>query len=144
MIRVVFDTNVIISGSLWSGAPRRALLAAQGGHVRAFTSEAILEELAQVITRPKFSSRLTLSNKTPHSVIDDYLQFVEIIEPHPIPPVVLADRDDDAIIACAFTAEANCIVSGDPHLLSLEIVHNIAIVSVHVFLQQLFSDSPQQ
>lgn len=142
MIRVVFDTNVIISGSLWSGAPKRALMAAKEGYAKSFVSEALLDELNEVINRAKFSERLTAIGKTTHSVVSEFLQFSEVIDATYIPPTVLADPDDDAVISCALSANANCIVTGDPHLLDLRAIGKISILSVNIFLQQLFRQKP--
>jgi putative PIN family toxin of toxin-antitoxin system len=101
----------------------------------------MLDELNDVIYRPKFSNRLTLLNKTPTSVIADYLQFAEIIEVEIVYPLVAADSDDDHVLACAFSAQADCIVSGDPHLLSLETIRGIVILSVSKFLQWIESEA---
>lgn len=137
MIRVVFDTNVIISGSLWSGAPSRALNAARDRRVKAYVSEALLDEFLEVIIRPKFSSRLNLLNLTPSSIVTKYLEYAEIVEAKPIPPFVITDSDDDIVLACALAVEADYIVSGDPHLLELGIVGNIAVLSPNAFVQQI-------
>ncbi len=125
MIRVVFDTNVIISGRLWSGAPRQALRAADEGRVESFISETMLDELKDVISRPKFSERLALIGKTAEQVVQEHLQFTTVIEVDPIPPTIEADPDDDMVLACALSSKADQIVSGDPHLLNLGVFEDI-------------------
>jgi uncharacterized protein len=137
MIHVVFDTNVVISGSLWSGAPKRALMAAQAGQAKAFVSEAMLDELNAVIVRPKFASRLNLLQKDHNQIVAEYLQYAEVIDVAAAPPLVSIDRDDDLVLACAFSAAAHYIVSGDPHLLTLGTVQGVHIITVATFLQEI-------
>jgi putative PIN family toxin of toxin-antitoxin system len=137
MMRVVFDTNVIISGRLWSGAPRRALRAVEEGRVESFISEGMVDELKDVISRPKFSERLALIGKTAEQVVQDHLQITTVIEVEPISPTIEADPDDDMVLACALSSKADCVVSGDPHLLDLGVFEDIPILTVNVFLEQL-------
>jgi predicted nucleic acid-binding protein len=54
-----------------------------------------------------------------------------------IPPTVMDDPDDDAVLACAVAAEADYIVSADPHLLTLEWFRNIPIVTPRQAVEQL-------
>lgn len=136
MIRVVFDTNIVISGRLWSGAPKQALHLADTGRVKMFISEEMIDELRDVISRPKFANRLNLLSKTAEQVVIDHLQTAEIIEVNLVPSVVKADPDDNKIVACAVAADARYLVSGDPHLLSLKNYENTFIVTVNQFLAQ--------
>jgi predicted nucleic acid-binding protein len=55
---------------------------------------------------------------------------------------MLDELNDDAVLACAFSAEAAYIVSGDPHLLDLQSVRSVAITSVNVFVEQFSGDLP--
>jgi putative PIN family toxin of toxin-antitoxin system len=57
-MRVVADTNVIVSAMLWIGSPHRILVAAEDDRLTLYTSPALLRELTGVLTRPKFASRL--------------------------------------------------------------------------------------
>ncbi|MBE2183395.1 MAG: putative toxin-antitoxin system toxin component, PIN family [Anaerolineae bacterium] len=55
---MVFDTNVVVSGFLWSGTPQQILHAVQLGDIQRVASEMLVEELRDVLYRPKFSNRL--------------------------------------------------------------------------------------
>ena len=57
-MRVVADTNVVVSGLLWHGNERRLLDAARDGFVELFTSKELLAELEDVLGRSKFAPRL--------------------------------------------------------------------------------------
>ena len=129
-VRIVLDTNVVLSALLWRGAPHH-LLAAIGRQQRIpiYSSTALLEELADVLTRPSASKRLALVGKTAHEVLSDYVDIIELVEPTSVPLVVAADIDDDQVIAAAVTARADLIASGDrKHLLPLGSHQGIPIV----------------
>ena len=99
-VRIALDTNVVVSALLWRGAPHH-LLAAIGRQQRMqiYSSTALLEELADVLTRPSASKRLALIGKTAREVLSDYVDIVELVEPTSVPRVVAADIDDDQVIA---------------------------------------------
>jgi len=118
-MRVVADTNIAISGLLWRGNPRRVLDAARDGTIDLFTSIILLTELEDVLSRERFASRLASVGITPHDLVLGYATLASVIEPAIIEPVILADPDDDAVLACAIAAQGKIIVSGDSHLLNL-------------------------
>jgi len=57
-MRVVADTNVIVSAMLWIGAPHTILVAAEDARLTLCISPALLQELDGVLHRPKFAPRL--------------------------------------------------------------------------------------
>ena len=85
-----------------------------------YSSEALLTELADVLARPQLRERLAAVGKTPAEVLADYAAAVEIVAPTTVPRVVAADPDEDHVLACALTARAGMIVSGDRHLLGMQ------------------------
>lgn len=89
MIRTVLDTNIVVSGLLWSGTPSRVIHAVRAGVVQPIVSEAMLDELADVIDRPKFVSRLR--GQTPDFIVAQYTQYVEVIEAQVLSRVVAND-----------------------------------------------------
>ena len=70
MIRAVLDTNTIVSGLGWGGAPGEVLDAALAGHFQIVTSPALLDELRRVLTYPKL-----------RAVIGDANELVELLAP---------------------------------------------------------------
>jgi uncharacterized protein len=128
-MRVVADTNTVVSGLLWHGAPRQVLDAARTGTLELYTSALLLAELADVLQRPKFAQRLTLAEVTPQTLVVGYAALARLIVPATIGVVVAADPDDDAILACAVAARAEVIVSGDSDLLHLASYEGIPIIT---------------
>ena len=138
MIRAVIDTNIIVSAFFWGGSPRVVLNAARLRRFQMNTTEELIDELKEVVSRPKFANRLARIGETADSLLEnDYRALVEVVEPAKIEPFVLADFDDDALLACAVGGAADYIISGDHHLLDLEKYQNIQIWPVNRFLEEV-------
>ncbi len=129
-MRIVLDTNVVMSALLWRGKPYLLLEAIRlRSDVQLYSSATLLEELADVLTRPSATKRLALIGKTVHEVLADYVEAIELVEPLEVPRVVPGDADDDHVIAAAVAAGATLMVSGDSDLLSMGSHQGIEIVS---------------
>jgi len=131
--RVVLDTNVYISALLWTGVPHRLLRLAEAGDITLVTTPAIMEELREALGRPKFRPRIRTLQISVAELMEAVLSIVEVVQDLPIEPVVKRDPDDDRILACAAVAQADWIVSGDDHLLSLKRYRDIPIVTPRQF-----------
>lgn len=135
-VRIVLDTNVVMSALLWRGKPYQLLEAIrQRDDMQIFTSAALLEELADVLTRLSATKRLRLIGKTVHEVLANYVEATGLVEPADVPRVVPNDADDDHVIAAAVAAGAILIVSGDFDLLSMVRHQGIKIVSAAIALE---------
>lgn len=64
-MRLVLDTNIVISGLLWGGLPRQLLNLGRDEHVMLFTSTVLLKKLADVLSRDKFAPLLASQEITP-------------------------------------------------------------------------------
>jgi len=60
-VRLVLDTNTVVSGLLWDNTPSQLIAAGLQGHVELFTSQALLLELEDVLQREKFAGRVAAS-----------------------------------------------------------------------------------
>lgn len=130
-MRVVADTNTIVSGLLWKGAPRALLDAAREGRILLYTSAALLEELTQVLPHAKFARRVVASRMSIPRLVRRYARLAQRIVPADINPIVAGDPDDDEVLACALAAQADIIVSGDRRVRNLKTYHGIRITSVN-------------
>lgn len=62
-MRVVVDTNTLISALLWQGTPYKLFLALRADNgIELFTSPTLLAELAAVLVRPHLNARLLKIN----------------------------------------------------------------------------------
>jgi len=136
-VRVVLDTNAVVSGLFWRGAPRRILDTARSGAIQLFTTAGLLAELEDVLGRPRFAQRLTAAGATVHEIVLGYASLVTLVQPARIDPVVIEDPDDDAVLACALAANAEAIVSGDAHLLGLKQYQVMPILTAAQLLSRI-------
>lgn len=137
-MRIVLDTNVVVSALLWRGTPYQLLEAIrQQPSVQCFSSAPLLQELADVLTRPSAEKRLAIISKSAREVLDDYLAVVELVEPVNIPRVVPGDPDDDVVIGTALAAKGDFLVTGDQPLRSVAEYQSIRIVGVGEMVQAL-------
>jgi len=128
VLHLVLDTNAALSGLLWSGTPKRLIVAARAAEVAFFSSVPLLAELSGVIQREKFRPLLTARGIETEALFNGYAALCRIVEPVRIQRTSV-DPDDDAVLATALAAHADLIVSGDTHLLNLKTFHRIPIVT---------------
>lgn len=131
-MKVVFDTNIFVSGHFWKGPPYRCLLAAEARLVNLVVSEPILSEL-----REKLTDKFGIPATEVAAVIDRLRAHAEAV------PVlgrfgwVAQDPDDDKFIDAALSGGAAVIVSGDRHLLALGKVEEVELLTARQFLDRL-------
>ena len=136
-MKLVLDTNTVISWLLWNGAPRQVLDLARSGSVSLFTCPELLAELEDVIGRKKFAARLRMAQVTVDELVYGYAALATTIRAAKIEPVIKADPDDDIVLACAIAAKAEIIASGDSHLLDLKEYEGIRILTVNQVLEEV-------
>jgi putative PIN family toxin of toxin-antitoxin system len=137
-VRLVVDTNTIISGSLWQGPPARLISAALAGHARMFLSLPMLLELRETLQLPIFAARLAGCGETAESLTERFRAACHETVPSQITaPAKLRDPDDLHVLACAVAAEADAIVTGDNDLLSLGSFRGIPILKAAEALEKL-------
>jgi putative PIN family toxin of toxin-antitoxin system len=127
-VRVVLDSNVVVSALIWGGVPYRLIQAASAGDITLFASTVLLDELRDTLARPHLAARLVQQRSSVEQALGFYGQLVANVIPLTLAPTS-RDPDDDHVIACALAAKAQLIVSGDRDLLVLENVRDIAIVT---------------
>lgn len=131
-MKIVVDTNVLISALIKEGKPRQLLFKIIKSRHQLITSREILEELAIVANEAKI--RRYVEQQDVADFLRDVATTSKIVEIESRFNVVKEDPDDDVILRTAFDARASYIVSGDRHLLDLKRFRRTRIVSVEEML----------
>ena len=132
-MRVVLDTNVIVSGLNFPGNERLVLELALRGRFELCLSPFILEEVAGVLGR-KFDWTEERLSQALRALRD----AATVIEPRRLPEVIEGGHADNRILECAVEASADCLVTGNRrHLLPLEEHQDTRIVNAPRFLSEL-------
>ena len=137
-MRIVIDTNLLVSGVISAGLPRQLVDAAKAGEFELCTSEVLLAELLDVIARGKFAARLTQAGLTPQAIVEDMRALAVVVTPTSVARVVPTDPDDDHVLAAALTGGADLIASGDKRdLLPLGSYQGIPIITAKQALERI-------
>jgi putative PIN family toxin of toxin-antitoxin system len=132
----VLDTNVWISGILWTGPPHDVVMLAERGKISVASSEPLLDELFEVLAREKFRKHLTAAGTNLDAASGYVSALVRLYSVHQTVSVITADPSDNEVLACALAAHANTIVSGDDHLLALNHFQDIPVITPRQFLER--------
>ena len=133
VVRVVIDTNVIISALLFGGIPGQLIPLWKSGHIKPLASAEIIDEYIRVMTYPKFKLIEEEIHYLLHFEILPY--FIVVSVGPPLSPIIQKDPSDVMFILCAEAGKANVIISGDQHLLSLKNYKKIKILNPEQFLK---------
>jgi putative PIN family toxin of toxin-antitoxin system len=133
MIRVVLDTNVVVSALLFRGSTSRLVPLWQSHKFLPLLSKEMRDEYLRVLSYPKFH----LTTQEASALFErQLLFFARPVIAKRISPVIREDPSDDIFLACAAAGRAEFIVSGDRHLLALKRYLKSRIVSVDEFYSQ--------
>ena len=129
-MRIVLDTNILVSGIFFGGPPGRILQAWREGAVQLVLSPEILEEYQEVLdelgaSRPGIDVR---------PLLDSLVVHAELVVGAGLVGRVCDDPDDDKFLACAATAGVTCVVSGDRHLLKVPGYRGIEVLKPRTFV----------
>jgi putative PIN family toxin of toxin-antitoxin system len=132
IIRVVLDTNVLISALLFKGELSRIVGLWQKGKIIPVISKETFDELRTVLEYSKFSlSRAEIKSLIEH----DILPFFEVVNVSKHVKGTCRDPEDDKFISCAISASVDWIVTGDKDLSDLKKYQSIRIIHASDFIK---------
>ena len=129
-MRIVFDTNILISGVFFRGKERDLLELWFSGKFDVICTEEIFEEYSEVLTR--FTEK---SGGNKHQKITDIIAKNCLFIKNVYNEKYSRDPDDDKFINCAISGGAKYIVSGDKDLLVLKKIGDLKIITASNFLK---------
>jgi putative PIN family toxin of toxin-antitoxin system len=131
-MRVVLDTNVLVSGLAYPGSvPGRILGVWRQGGLEVVLSRYILDEMVRVLPR---LSRILLSSAEIRDLADNFMFLADIVEPAAEQEEALRDRADLPVLATLRAAQADYLITGDKDLLAL--AERYPIVTPAVFWER--------
>lgn len=132
-MRIIIDTNVLISGIFFAGLPGRLLQFWKDGHLTLVASSEIFYEYAEVIRR--------LGKRYPaietSDIIDLLAVELEMVKAKKLRESICRDPDDDKFIACALSAKVEIVITGDKDLLVLRTYKGIRFLSPAQFFREV-------
>jgi putative PIN family toxin of toxin-antitoxin system len=129
-VRIVADTNVLVSALIFPGGPPEAVYRlVLEGRIGLVTSRSLLAELGRVL-----SEKFGWQPERAEEAVAQLVRLAEIVEPSETFALVAADPADDRVLEAAAAGRVDAIVSGDRHLLELEEWRGISIQSPATFL----------
>ncbi|MFQ5955183.1 MAG: putative toxin-antitoxin system toxin component, PIN family [Kiloniellales bacterium] len=132
-MRVVLDTNVIMSGIFFGGAPGRIIEAWRSGQIEVVVTPSVLTEYERVAE--------ALSKRYPAIEITALLRILASVASqaanHELPEPVCTDPEDDKFLACALSGNATLVISGDKALLAASGYRDIEVVSPRAFVDSV-------
>jgi len=131
-VRVVLDTNVLISGIFFSGPPAKILSHWRKGNFIAVISEPIILEYTRVAK--EISQKFTQIEIT--EILGLFILNSEIIDPGGLEIRECEDLADNKFLECAIAGGCEVIVSGDKHLLKMSEFHGVKILKPRDFLDK--------
>lgn len=121
---VTFDTNVLLSATLWDGSVAQKLLFDLiKQNVKIYSSTEILSEYQEILKRDFYFSDEEIAE-----ILEKVLAFVTLVNPTIKVEVVKDDHDDNQIIECALESNSKYIITYDKHLLNLKEYQGIRII----------------
>ncbi len=134
MIRLVLDTNTLISAVGWRHSKQRRILeACLFKKYLLIESADLLDEFVKVVSRPKFSF---VSKEERNELVTRLIGHSEIVEPKKKLNIVEEDPADNKVLECGLEGKADYIITGDRHLLNLKRFGKTEILTASEFLQK--------
>ncbi len=131
-MKIVFDTNVFISGVFFGGPPYQILDAWRHGTIDIVLSQEIFDEYQRIATE--------LSRRFKEVDISTFLDLLAVnaiwVYAPKLPFSVSTDPDDDKFISCALASRTKLIVSGDKHLLDVSGFRGVEVLTPRAFIEK--------
>nr|MBI4157064.1 putative toxin-antitoxin system toxin component, PIN family [Candidatus Woesearchaeota archaeon] len=135
--KLVLDTNTIVSAFFWKGNESRLFRRVEQGKAKLYTTIEILNEIEDVIRRPKFNDVMVKANLTPDQIIQKIVSLSHLVIAPKLNIKVCRDEKDDKFLECAESAKVDYIISGDKDLLDLKEYKGILIIRTTRILELL-------
>ena len=130
-MKIVIDTNVVISGTFFGGFPRKILEAVVNNKVDAYANTKIIKEYSDIVKEMIVDK----GGKLDENILSPFIEKLNLVKS--VSKIKISrDKDDDKFIECAIDSKALYVVSGDKDLLDIVEFQNISIITAKDFFNQ--------
>ncbi len=133
-MKLTIDTNVLISGSLWTGASDKILEKVENKEIELILSKDIIEEFSKVLNYDEIKNKIRDKGLEVRRTVEKIISISNMIEPIEKLNIVKEDKDDNMVLECAIEGNVDYIITNDNHLLKLNEFQGIKIITPQEFL----------
>ncbi|MBW2975992.1 putative toxin-antitoxin system toxin component, PIN family [Candidatus Woesearchaeota archaeon] len=134
-MKVTLDTNVLVSGTFWTGDSFRILDMIDQKRIKNITSKDIIQEYYETMKSGEIVDKIQNKNLVMAKIVNKVVKISVFVEPAKRLSIIKDDPDDNKILECAKSGKVDCIISQDEHLLKLRKFEGISIVRPKEFLE---------
>lgn len=135
MIKITLDTNILVSGSFWSGASFKILNLIDRKEIILVLSKEILTEYDRVVRSEEIMEKIENKDLIVSKIVQRVIVNSVIVEPKEKIQVIKDDPSDNKFLECAREGQVDYLISNDKkHLLKLKEFEGIKIISPEEFL----------
>jgi putative PIN family toxin of toxin-antitoxin system len=134
-MKVVLDTNILVSAMFWNGDSDKIIRLAEEKKVEIILSKDILDELSKVLGYKDIQDKVKDKNLEVRNSFQKIVELATIIESEEKVDIIKDDPADNKFLECAKAGKADFIISKDKHLFNLKKFENISIITPKEFLE---------
>lgn len=136
-LKIVLDTSTIVSALFWEGNEAKLFRKIEDQRANVYITKEILDEVEDVIRRPKFVQVMVSIGLTPEQILEKIISMSQLVSAPKLNIDVCRDKKDNKFLECAENVEADYLVSGDDDLVSLKKYKDTSIVRTSEILKML-------
>jgi len=137
MKKVTLDTNILISGTFWTGSSFKILDMIDKKMVESVSSKDILSEYDKIIKSEEIAEKIENRNLMMSKISQNVISNSRLVEPKEKLDIVKDDPNDNIILECANEGKVDFLITNDKHLLKIKEFEGIKIVTPEEFLNGL-------
>ncbi len=136
-MKVILDTNVLISATFWNGDSNKIIEKVERKEIEMIISREIIEEFANVLDYKDIKEKIKDKNLEMNRTIEKIVSLSNIVDPNEKLDIVKDDPDDNKILECAKAGNVDFIITNDNHLLKLKDFEGIKIITPKDFMERI-------
>jgi len=138
-MKVVLDTNILVSGTFWKGDSDKIIEIIDKGEVELILCKELIDEYFDVINRDEIIDKIKNKNLVLNKSIHNIINNSNLVVPLEKFDIIKEDSDDNVVLECAVEGKVDYIVTQDNHILKLGEFQGIKIITPEEFLKLGFN-----